>query len=225
MSLLDLIFPPQCGGCGRNGTSWCLTCAASVRPVPVGLVAGVPLIAGGRLEGPLQRAIHTYKYRARPALASALSQPLLQAAARADVALRGLTFVPLHPLRERERGFNQAERLARQLAAGLRLPVVSGLVRRRPTPAQVGLGEAERRENMSGAFAWTAMAPAPDGLGLVDDVCTTGATLNAAAAAVRAGGGAVGAFLVLAVPQTLPVTAVTFPGQAACPESLSGGSG
>jgi ComF family protein len=212
VSLLDLIFPSRCGGCGRNGTSWCLTCAASVRPVPASLLAGIPLIAAGRLEGPLQRAIHTYKYRARPALATALTPPLLQAATRADVTLRGLTFVPLHPSRQRERGFNQAERLARQLAAGLRLPVVSGLVRCRPTPAQVGLGEAERHENMSGAFAWTAPAPAPDALGLVDDVCTTGATLEAAAAAVRAGGGGVAAFLVLAVPQTLPVTAVTFPG-------------
>ncbi len=121
--------------------------------------------------------------------------------------------MPLHPTRLRERGFNQAERLARVLGRCLRLPVVDGLKRVRPTSPQVGLKEAERRQNVAGAFAWIG-PPSPSGLGLVDDVCTTGATLTAAAGAIQASGGGVAAFLVLGVasPQTLPHLGVTFPG-------------
>ncbi len=162
-----------------------------------------------RLEGPLQQAIHTYKYRPRPQLASVLAQPLQRAIVAADVSLAALTFVPLHPWRRRERGFNQAERLAAELSSALGVPLLSGLTRVRATPAQVGLSQAERRANLAGAFQWTATQPPPHGLGLVDDVCTTGATLTAAAGAVAEAGGSIGAFLVLAVAQTLPAVAVT----------------
>ena len=212
MHLLDLIFPPRCGGCGRHGQNWCEQCAAALEPVPVTSLHGIPLVAAGRLTGPLQRAIHTYKYRPRPQLAGSLAQPLSRAAVAAGLTLPALTFVPLHPGRQRERGFNQAERLAGRLAASLRVPVVGGLARLRPTPAQVGLGQAERQVNVAGAFAWTGSQPPPEGLGLVDDVCTTGATLDAVAQVVAEAGGSIGAFLVLAVAQTLPGVPVTSPG-------------
>ena len=212
MSLLDLIFPPRCGGCGDHGQNWCERCADAIQPVAATTLNGIPLVAAGRLSGPLQRAIHTYKYRPRPGLAGVLADPLGQAVIAAGLAIPALTFVPLHPGRQRQRGFNQAERLAVRLGACLRLPVVAGLSRLRPTPAQVGLGQAERRANMAGAFHWTAAQPPPQGLGLVDDVCTTGATLEAAAQIVAEAGGSVGAFLVLAVAQTLPAPAVTLPG-------------
>ena len=217
MGLLDLIFPPRCGGCGRDGTAWCERCADGVHPIPVGSLAGIPVVAAGRLAGPLQRAIHTYKYGQRPQLATVLTRPLRDAVLAAGVMLPALSFVPLHPGRRRERGFNQAERVATQLARTLGVPVLDGLTRVRATPAQVGLSQAERRLNLEGAFRWTAETPPPRGLGLVDDVCTTGATLTAAAGAVAEAGGSIGAFLVLAVAQTLPAPAVTWPGQAACP--------
>jgi ComF family protein len=181
------------------------------------MLDGIPLVAAGRLEGPLQRAIHTYKYRPRPQLASSLAHPLGHAIAAARLSLPALTFVPLHARRHRERGFNQAERLAGELSRVLGSPLLSGLTRVRPTPAQVGLSQAERRVNLLGAFQWMAAQPPPRGLGLVDDVCTTGATLTAAAQAVAEAGGSIGAFLVLAVAQTLPAPAVTWPGQPACP--------
>ncbi len=217
MGLLDLIFPPRCGGCDRYGTAWCPACAAGVRPVPVSTLDGIPLVAAGRLEGPLQRAIHTYKYRPRPQLATVLAQPLRRAIEAAGVPLPALTFVPLHPRRHRERGFNQAERLAAELSRELGAPVLRGLTRVRATPAQVGLSQAERRVNLLGAFQWSAAQRPPPGLGLVDDVCTTGATLTAASRAVTEAGGSIGAFLVLAVAQTLPAPAVTCAGQPACP--------
>jgi ComF family protein len=217
LPLLDLIFPPRCGGCGREGVAWCDACAASIDPVAVTTLNGIPLVAGGRLDGPLQRAIHTFKYRPRPGLAGALVEPLRRAVAAAGLDLAALTFVPLHPQRRRERGFNQAERLAQALGRPLGLPIVGGLSRSRPTPAQVGLSQSERQVNMTGAFSWTAPGPAPKRLGLVDDVCTTGATLMAAAEAVAQAGGSIGAFAVLARAQTLPALAVTSPDQSAWP--------
>jgi ComF family protein len=210
--LLDLIFPPRCGGCGRHGQDFCEQCAAALRPVPITSLHGIPLVAAGHLSGPLQRAIHTYKYRPRPQLARKLAEPLSQAAMAAGLTLTALTYVPLHPRRQRERGFNQAERLAGRLGASLKLPVVGGLSRLRPTPAQVGLGQAERQVNVARAFRWTAPEPPPLLLGLVDDVCTTGATLDAVARVVAEAGGSIGAFLVLAVAQTLPGAPVTSPG-------------
>jgi ComF family protein len=209
VGLLDLIFPPRCGGCGRYGRDFCEPCATALQPVSVTSLHGIPLVAAGRLSGSLQAAIHTYKYRPRPQLADSLAQPLSRAALAAGLALPALTFVPLHPRRQRERGFNQAERLAGRLAVSLHVPVVGGLSRLRPTPAQVGLGQAERQVNVAGAFRWTAPEPPPQGLGLVDDVCTTGATLDAVARVVAEAGGSIGAFLVLAVAQTLPAVAVT----------------
>ena len=209
MSLLDLIFPPRCGGCGRYGAAWCPACADGLRPPSASTLAGIPLLAAGRLEGPLQQAIHTYKYRPRPQLAPVLAQPLGRAILAAGVSLPALTFVPLHPRRRRERGFNQAERLAAELSQSLGIPLLSGLTRVRATPAQVGLTQAERRANLAGAFQWTAAQPPGHNLGLVDDVCTSGATLEAAARAVAEAGGSIGAFLVLAVVQTLPLPAVT----------------
>ena len=209
MRLLDLIFPPRCGACGRHGQDFCDSCATALQPVPVTSLHGIPLVAAGRLTGPLQAAIHTYKYRPRPQLAGSLTQPLRRAAIAAGLTLPALTFVPLHPRRQRERGFNQAERLAAELSGALGVPVLDGLTRVRATPAQVGLSQGERRANLAGAFRWTACQAPPRGLGLVDDVCTTGATLMAAAQAVAEAGGSIGVFLVLAVAQTLPAVAVT----------------
>ena len=216
MGLLDLIFPPRCGGCRRLGTTWCPACAQSIQPLPATLLDGVPLIAAGRLTGPLQRAIHTFKYEGRTQLAAELARPLAAAAASANSQFSALTFVPLHRRRQRERGFNQAERLAVELGRRLGRPVVGGLSRLRATPAQVGLSQPERRVNLIGAFAWNASSPPPPGLALVDDVCTTGATLESVAAAIRQAGGSIGAFLVLARAQALPAPAVTLPEQSAC---------
>ena len=209
VTLLDLIFPPRCGGCGVYGVAWCAGCEAGVRPIPPGAIAGVPLVAAGRLEGPWQRAIHTYKYRPRPQLATPLADALRRALRVAGLSPPALTFIPLHPRRRHERGFNQAERLAAELSKSLGIPLLGGLTRVRATPAQVGLSQAQRRVNLEAAFRWTAAQPPPPGLGLVDDVCTTGATLTAAAQAVAEAGGSIGAFLVLAVAQTLPAVAVT----------------
>jgi ComF family protein len=97
--------------------------------------------------------------------------------------------VPLHRARERERGYNQAALLAKELAPRLGLPVATDvLIRTRATAPQVGLSPEERRANVREAFACIGSGLAGARVLLIDDVYTTGSTMEAAAAALREGG-------------------------------------
>jgi predicted amidophosphoribosyltransferase len=97
--------------------------------------------------------------------------------------------VPLHPARQRQRGFNQADLLARELRDALGLAEPPGLLlRTRHTPPQVGQDRLWRLSNVKGAFHWRGGNLAGRPILLVDDVATTGATLDACASALRAGG-------------------------------------
>ncbi len=103
-----------------------------------------------------------------------------------------LTPVPLHPRRYAERGYNQSELLARELGAQLGIPMMCCLVRRRETQSQAGLNATARRSNVRGAFEF-AGSESIVGLriGIIDDVCTTGATLEDCARALCDAGCAV----------------------------------
>jgi ComF family protein len=140
-------------------------------------------------EGVLRAAVHHLKYRRRLELAEPLGGLMASYWARQDVQIDIVVPVPLHGARLRERGYNQADLLAREMARQARLPFdQAGLSRSRPTAPQVGLDAAERKANVRGAFC------CPDGtltgkqVLLVDDVCTTGATLEACAQALYAVG-------------------------------------
>ncbi len=103
-----------------------------------------------------------------------------------DPRLEGKEFdyvvpVPLHPLREREREFNQAELLARRLASHLRLPIVRSLRRIHATLPQAGFDRSHRLKNLEGAFEFKGKMTEGASILLVDDVTTTGTTLNACA--------------------------------------------
>lgn len=142
--------------------------------------------------GPLQEAIHQFKYRDLRSLAATLGEMMGRGWDRlvpADLVIDIIVPVPLHPTRQRKRGYNQAALLARELSRHLGRPVAEEvLIRTRATAPQVGLGVQERQENVRGAFQVRNNSLAGKRVLLVDDVCTTGSTLEAGSDALHRGG-------------------------------------
>jgi ComF family protein len=149
-----------------------------------------PLVARARAVGPydgvLRGIVHALKYEGRRSLARPLGAMMREHGAGVLAGSDALVPVPLHPSRRRTRGFNQADDLARAVGA----PVVRALRRVRATADQVQLPILERQTNVRDAFAITSAGTRLDGaiVVLVDDVSTTGATLDACARALREAG-------------------------------------
>lgn len=208
--LLDLLFPPRCVGCQRMGAWLCAACLEKVGRVngPVCLHCGRPFWESGLcptcqggafallhvraplfFEGATQRAVHNLKYRGRRVLAGPLGALLADYLCGLGWPAAAIVPVPLHRQRERARGYNQSALLARVVAARVGWPLQEkGLVRQRNTRPQVGLDGAARQENVRAAFGWESPLPPPERVLLLDDVCTTGATLEACAQTLRAAG-------------------------------------
>jgi len=210
---VDIVFPPHCAGCERPGARLCNACQSQIQDLtpPLCLHCGYPrsqagvcrVCRGGRrsiaplaglrsaafFHGPLQRALHRFKYQRDLGLADTLGERLAAAPVLADVPAGLVVPVPLAAERLHERGYNQAALLARAFAELRGWPLAAGVVRRvRHTPSQVRLNAAERRANVKDAFRAEGRALAGRTIVLVDDVCTTGATLAACATALLAGG-------------------------------------
>lgn len=198
------LSPPFCDGCGGPLPSWrptslergrCARCRRRKRLV-------LRVTAVGEHEGALRAIIHAWKYGGRRSLGGELASLLVAAGKDVLASADAVVPVPLHPRRLRARGFNQADDLASRLA----LPIARVLRRNRHTRSQVDLPSAQRHANVRGAFVlargWTRPSPVTRivnrRLVLVDDVTTTGATLEACARVLRAAGAAEVSALTLA---------------------------
>ena len=203
--MLELLLPQRCLVCGRGGTQLCRNCRAALPWLvpPLCERCGAPTswpvrrcreCAGRRLAFASARAavgyddaarafVHGWKERALRGLAAEAAALVVERVPRPDAALA--TFVPSDRDRRLERGHNPAERLARELAARWQLEC-EPLLERVRGGRQRGSSVAARRRNVRGAFRATGGAPAR--VVLVDDVYTTGATVSAAASALRAAG-------------------------------------
>ena len=211
-SLLDFVFPLRCPGCNKKGAWFCEECLAKLRPIEefTCAVCGESAIKGithprcqtkytlDRLvsiyeyKGPIRKAITWLKYKDVTGLAKILADLMVEEAQELGLDFGFDTIVipvPLHWRRAWDRGFNQAELLANCFAPQFNLEVRDDLLRRRRhTDPQIKLKYNERQKNVSGAFevpeSKEREVEGQDFL-LIDDVCTTGATLNACAKALK----------------------------------------
>ena len=215
-SVVEYLFPLYCLGCNREGVWVCADCfttigQAGVHACPVchapsvdGSVCGecvsISALQAQRAVGEyregalLGKLIHVFKYEYAEesgAVLGAVIRPYL-VSQRGDFASIDLIVpVPLHPRRRAERGFNQSEPIARLVSETIERPVASALRRGRYTAVQARLGRAERIENVRSAFALEkGVDLAGKKVLLVDDVYTTGSTMQECARVLRAAGAA-----------------------------------
>lgn len=194
MAGIEGIHPPVCPRCGMplsspsvagSDPSFCRGCEQAPH-----LLDGLRACAFH--GGPLREAIHQLKYQDLRSLAHPLGKLLAERwleLAPPGLELDVIVPVPLHPTRQRQRGYNQAALLARELAAHLHRPVIEdNLVRTRATAPQVDLDAEQRRTNVRGAFRCTGNGLSGKCVMLVDDVYTTGSTLESACTALRKAG-------------------------------------
>jgi len=180
-SSIQPLTPPLCDRCGDPLPTWRLVsiplgCCPRCRRTPRVIEHAR---AVGAYDGALRAIVHALKYEGRRSLARPLGRLMRERGADLLAGAAWVVPVPLHPSRRRHRGFNQAADLARHVG----IPVLPALRRVRATPTQTGLPAGRRHRNVRDAFAPTRACTAAAGavIVLVDDVSTTGATLEACA--------------------------------------------
>jgi len=207
--VVDFLFPQRCVGCGKEGKFICDSCRQSLPRVmpPLCPKCGKPQSSGTlcptcvswqaeidgirspfRFDGVMRQAIHQLKYRNLRALAEPLAKLLNDYLTAYPIPGEILVPVPLHRKRLRERGYNQSSLLAKELGKLADLPVVDDcLFRQRHAPPQTRSSTVEeRRSNVAGAFVCRDHRLQDKQVLLIDDVSTSGATLDTCAAALKA---------------------------------------
>jgi ComF family protein len=204
---LDWLYPPSCAGCGKRGERWCNACRADVKLMhpPLCSLCGRRIQGDQRdavcrfcredqpafralrswaeFEGITRKMLHLLKYRKDVGLGEVLSRPLIGLLHSLHWQIDMMMPVPMSKERSMARGYNQAALLARPLALAYGTPYVErGLHKVRDTISQVGLSLNERHKNVKGAFLAQSKIVTNKQILIVDDVATTGATLNACAA-------------------------------------------
>lgn len=197
---LDLALPGTCIGCGLEGPPLCAACEPAL-DARLDLPAGVPIGLPGEIPAPLlqlewcapfqgtvRHALHALKYQGERRLAERLGRAVARRWARVGVGVELVSHVPVHASRARQRGYDQAELVARVAARRLGLPFEPVLIRARATTAQFDLDRGDRAANVDGAFQATTGDVRGRWVLLVDDVVTTGSTLAACATALEVAG-------------------------------------
>ncbi|WP_206811171.1 ComF family protein [Paradesulfitobacterium ferrireducens] len=180
-------FQPElarCQACGKlipKDFTHCRDCREHRGPQALTRV-----LAWGHYSGHWREFIHRFKYQAQPTLIEKIARPLAEWAEAQLPPPDGLVAVPMHDSRLAERGFNQAEVIASALHWELGIPLLSGLKRVLPTRSQAALTRQERLHNLSGGFeVIEGKEISGRVIWLIDDVTTTGATLEACAQALH----------------------------------------
>jgi len=207
---VDWLYPPTCGGCGESGERWCTTCNEVTRLIhpPFCCQCGRQLNAGDKCyfcdnqpptyvsmrswavyEGSLRNAIQRLKYKGDVALGDVLAVPLSDILLEEEWDVDLVTPVPMERKRVAERGYNQAALLALPLALKMKLTYrPQALKKVRVIVSQVGLSLEDRLKNVRGAFRADDKIVHGKSVLVVDDVVTSGATINECAEALMNAG-------------------------------------
>ncbi len=203
-NLIDLIFPPHCSGCDVLGYRWCKDCESQVKKIspPFCLKCGSPekssnfakdhcidllqsidfIRSYAIYEPPLSSAIKKLKYQNDIGIAQVLAFYLVELYNDLNLNIDYVIPVPLGKNRIKERGYNQASLIAKPFSLAIGRPMkTQALFRNKETKSQVGLSREERSENVSGAFTVDNSNLLGKNIILIDDVTTTGSTLEACA--------------------------------------------
>jgi predicted amidophosphoribosyltransferase len=194
---LDVALPAICVGCGTEGEPLCDGCRPALDArldepagVPIGMPANIPppllqLDWCAAFGGVVRDALHAIKYGGEQRVAEPLGAAIARRWATIGVGADLVTQVPVHADRAKQRGYDQAELIARSAASHLGLPHTRLLMRERATIAQFDLDRRRRATNVRGAFTLDGLTLPHTIRGrwilLIDDVTTTGATLSACA--------------------------------------------
>lgn len=208
---LDLLLPPNCGGCGKPGSRWCITCQKNVIRIDGSIctICGIPLSDKGSVcvdcqldrpryrilrswsvfDDPVKNALHRLKYRRDIGLGDAIAWQLVGFIIQLNWPVNLIVPVPLGRKRLVERGYNQVGLIAHPLSLALNIAYApKALSRDHETRSQVGLTKAERRLNVRGAFNAEVKAVNRSRILLIDDVATTGSTISSCAETLYAAG-------------------------------------
>ena len=198
--LLDLLYPPRCPFCHRfldGGMRVCARCERSLPYMPAGRVDRAfknvdECFSVLRYEGDVRKSLHRYKFGGVSAYAGCYAKLFAECIEDNAIYADVVTWAPLSARRLRERGYDQARLLAEGAAVYMETPCLPLLKKRRHNAAQSGTKSAdERRGNVRGVYAYVGNTPL-DGMTvlLVDDIVTTGATLDECAGVLRKAGAA-----------------------------------
>lgn len=202
-SALDFVFPPSCawysGMVTAIGQVLCTTCGKRIRPGEESIPQAISqsghldrIITAARFDEMSQQLIHRLKYQRKKHVGLFLGKTIGKIIENDErtAHIRMLVPVPLHKTRLRERGYNQSQLIAQGIAAITSIPVYEDLIERtRNTPSQTTLSSVERVANMRNVFQVVDSESVKIlDIALVDDVLTTGATLDSCARALRQAG-------------------------------------
>lgn len=210
-ALKNLVFPPVCVSCKKVGSLLCEDCYGRIQwlseplcpqcgrivadshsicyvcrkwPLPLSKIR-----AATQFVDPIPQIIHNMKYNGYHALAEPLADLMVKAWPQWQFNIDLVLPVPLHPDRQKERGYNQSALLTKHMCRRLGLPYnLEAISRPRHTSPQVGLNVIDRLTNVRGAFRADAAKVTGKNILLIDDVCTTGATMAATAEALLMAG-------------------------------------
>ncbi|MCS7250513.1 MAG: ComF family protein [candidate division WOR-3 bacterium] len=185
-AFLDFFFPPLCFGCLKitNNENLCFSCLQKIFSQPIIVNKKIKIYALGYFNIPFNNLIYEFKYHHRLFLkeifAKALSNIIIN-----DYYLKNCDYlvpVPLHKAKIRERGYNQSEILAKEISKIVNKDVLNCLIRKKNTKSQTKLKGEKRIENVKNAFIFDNRYNIKDKrIILIDDVMTTGATLESCA--------------------------------------------